>query len=143
MAKRWRLSICGWILALCCWENEGKAQLPLLSDLNGNDRVLINSNISPLSSPNSRIGGSGIPESPPAQVRIGYVVPSNRTPQANYKENLQFAIEMAQVWFRDNMQQNGFGSKTFIFETESNSPAYEILYAEIVAGGCYSYKHLF
>ena len=58
----------------------------------------------------------------PARVRIAYVVPSNRTPQADYKENLQFAIEMAQKWYRDNMEQNGFSPKTFIFETEENSP---------------------
>jgi hypothetical protein len=56
------------------------------------------------------------------RVRIAYVVPSNRTPQVDYKENLQFAIEMAQKWYRDNMEQNGFGPKTFIFETEENSP---------------------
>jgi Bacterial Ig domain len=56
------------------------------------------------------------------RVRIAYVVPSNRTAQADYKENLQFAIEMAQKWYRDNMEQNGFGAKTFIFETEENSP---------------------
>lgn len=60
------------------------------------------------------------PSSP--RVRIAYIVPSNRTPQADYKENLQFAIEMAQKWYQDNMEQNGFEPKTFIFETEKNSP---------------------
>lgn len=65
------------------------------------------------------------------RVRIAYVVPSNRTAQADYKENLQFAIEMAQKWFRDNMEQNGFGSKTFIFETEENSPRPKIHLANV------------
>ena len=64
------------------------------------------------------------PNSP--RVRIAYIVPSNRTPQADYKENLQFAVEMAQKWYRDNMEQNGFGPKTFIFETEENSPRSKI-----------------
>ncbi len=40
----------------------------------------------------ARTDGSGIPPWPPSKVRIGYVVPSNRTPQAHYEENLQFAI---------------------------------------------------
>lgn len=57
----------------------------------------------------------------PPIVKIGYVVPYNRTAQDNYQQNLQFAIEMAQVWYRDNMQQNGFGPKTFVYETEEGS----------------------
>ena len=66
------------------------------------------------------------------RVRIAYVVPSNRTPQVDYKENLQFAIEMAQKWYRDNMEQNGFGPKTFIFETEENSPRPKIHLANVL-----------
>ncbi|MFN8346879.1 MAG: Ig-like domain-containing protein [Spirosomataceae bacterium] len=71
---------------------------------------------------NSRIAGSGVPALPPAKVRIAYIVPSNRTPQPNYKENLQFAIEMAQQWYRHQMVQTGFGPKTFLYETEEDSP---------------------
>lgn len=122
LKKTWGVKICGWMFLLFCWLNESKAQLPLLNGLNGNDQVLTDTNVSGFPQNSSRTKGSGIPEWPPAKVRIGYVVPSNRTPQANYKENLQFAIEMAQMWFRNNMQQNGFGPKTFIFETESDSP---------------------
>lgn len=58
----------------------------------------------------------------PPRVRIAYIVPSNRTPQPNYKKNLQFAIEMAQMWYRNAMNQNGFGPKTFIYEPEEDSP---------------------
>ncbi|RDB02445.1 hypothetical protein DVG78_28790 [Runella aurantiaca] len=96
------------------------AQIPLLNGSSRNyQATLQNANsVSAVSQTDS----SGIPNWPPAKVRIGYVVPSNRTPQAHYKENLQFAIEMAQMWFRDNMEQNGFGPKTFIFETEEDSP---------------------
>lgn len=96
------------------------AQIPLLNGSN-NDYQIPFEKIDKVSAA-ARTDGSGIPPWPPAKVRIGYVVPSNRTPQANYKENLQFAIEMAQMWYRDNMKQNGFGPKTFIFETEEDSP---------------------
>jgi Bacterial Ig domain len=65
------------------------------------------------------------------RVRIAYVVPSNRTAQTDYKENLQFVIEMAQKWYKDNMEQNGFGPKTFIFETEENSPRPKIHLANV------------
>ncbi|WP_428663138.1 3-coathanger stack domain-containing protein [Runella sp.] len=96
------------------------AQIPLLNGSNSDYKVPFEKTT--VVSAAARIGGSGIPDWPPAKVKIGYIVPSNRTPQANYKENLQFAIEMAQMWFRDNMEQNGFGPKTFIFETEEDSP---------------------
>jgi len=56
------------------------------------------------------------------RIRVAYVVPSNRAAQMDYKENLQFAIEMTQHWYKDNMQQNGFGAKTFQYETEETSP---------------------
>jgi hypothetical protein len=114
-----------WILTLLYLINSGlvMAQIPLLNSSVNDRRVAIpalsvNENLPAA----GRTAGTGIPVWPPAKVRIGYVVPSNRTPQVNYKENLQFAIEMAQMWFRDNMAQNGFGPKTFIFETEEDSP---------------------
>ncbi len=96
------------------------AQVPLLNGTNRDYQAPVEKTT--VAPPNARTGGSGIPDWPAAKVRVGYVVPSNRTPQANYKQNLQFAIEMAQMWFRDNMEQNGFGPKTFIFETEEDSP---------------------
>lgn len=117
-----KMTIRLWVLTFCCLSTGIllNAQTPLLNGTNLDYRAPFE-NINRVSGA-ARTGGSGIPEWPPAKVRIGYVVPSNRTPQANYKENLQFAIEMAQVWFRDNMEQNGFGPKTFIFETEEDSP---------------------
>lgn len=114
-----------WILTSLYLFNSGlgMAQLPLLNGSVSDRRVSIpNVTVTEKLSAHDQNSGSGIPDWPPAKVRIGYVVPSNRTPQANYKENLQFAIEMAQMWFRDNMEQNGLGPKTFIFETEEDSP---------------------
>jgi len=112
-----------WVITLLFLSSRGLlvAQLPLLngsvSDQRVSPAITVTENV-PVA---GRTAGSGIPPWPPAKVKIGYVVPSNRTPQAHYKENLQFAIEMAQMWFRDNMAQNGFGPKTFIFETEEGS----------------------
>lgn len=70
-------------------------------------------------------------------VRIAYVVPYNRTPQDNYEQNLQFAIEMAQMWYRDNMQQNGFGPKTFIYETEEGSTRPKIHLVNVLQSDSY------
>ena len=114
-----------WILPLLYLINNGLvlAQLPLLNGSVSDQRVSIpTKTVTENGLVSEKSAGSGVPALPPAKVRIAYIVPSNRTPQANYKENLQFAIEMAQMWFRDNMAQNGFGPKTFIYETEDNSP---------------------
>ena len=114
-----------WILPLLYLINNGLvlAQLPLLNGPVSDICVSIPAKtVTENGLVSEKSAGSGAPALPPAKVRIAYIVPSNRTPQANYKENLQFAIEMAQMWFRDNMAQNGFGPKTFIYETEDNSP---------------------
>ncbi|NLE36409.1 MAG: hypothetical protein GX621_00120 [Pirellulaceae bacterium] len=56
----------------------------------------------------------------PATVHIAYVVPSNRTPQPDAVERLQYSVEMMQSWYRDQMERNGFGPKTFFYETEAD-----------------------
>jgi hypothetical protein len=111
MKKRLVFKINLWILFFFCLRHgfAQSTQLPLLNDFDHVSTNAVNKTFN-----NNQNTGSGGIEGPPAKVRIGYVVPSNRTPQANYKENLQFAIEMAQMWFRDNMQQNGFGLKTLL-----------------------------
>lgn len=55
-----------------------------------------------------------------ALVRVAYLIPSNRTPQPDGVVNLQQAIQTGQQWFQDQMEQNGFGPKTFVFETEAD-----------------------
>ena len=122
MKKHRALKTYVWVIILLYLSNSSlvMAQIPLLNGLNSDYQIPFEKTNK--ESATARTAGSGIPDWPPAKVRIGYVVPSNRTPQAHYKENLQFAIEMAQMWFRDNMEQNGFGPKTFIFETEEDSP---------------------
>jgi hypothetical protein len=51
------------------------------------------------------------------QVHVGYVIPSNRTPQSDGVANLQSYIPTMQSWYGDQMQRYGFGYKTFNYET--------------------------
>ncbi|MDF9796525.1 hypothetical protein OKW21_001788 [Catalinimonas alkaloidigena] len=53
-------------------------------------------------------------------VRIAYLIPSNRSPQDNGVEALQYALKTGQQYYKDQMQKNGFGSKTFEIETEAD-----------------------
>ena len=56
----------------------------------------------------------------PATVRVAYVVPSNRTAQPDAVDRLQYAVQEMQAWYREQMTRNGFGSKSFTYETESD-----------------------
>jgi hypothetical protein len=51
-------------------------------------------------------------------VRVAYVVPTNRTPQPGALANLRNAMLQYQGWYRDQMERNGFGPKTFRLELE-------------------------
>lgn len=64
------------------------------------------------------------------EVRLLYVVPSNRTPQPQAVPSLRHAIREAQDWYGDQMERHGFGRKTFQFETESDgaTPRVHFLY---------------
>ncbi len=53
-------------------------------------------------------------------LRVAYVIPSNRTPQPDGVANLQYAVKTGQQFFKQQMEQNGFGPKTFVFETEAD-----------------------
>ena len=53
-------------------------------------------------------------------LRVAYVIPSNRTAQPDGVANLQHAIKEGQQFFKEQMEQNGFGPKTFVFETEGD-----------------------
>jgi hypothetical protein len=54
------------------------------------------------------------------QMRIGYVIPSNRTAQAEGPDNLRYVARLMQGWYREQMDRNGFGPKTFEIETEAD-----------------------
>src|SRR5262245_58003232 len=64
------------------------------------------------------------------EVRLLYVIPSNRTPQPRAVASLQHAIRVAQDWYGDQMERHGFGLKTFQFETEpdGSTPRVHFLY---------------
>ena len=53
-----------------------------------------------------------------AIVRIAYLVPVNRTAQGHAVATLRNLARQYQKWFADQMEQNGFGRKTFVVETE-------------------------
>src|SRR5688572_20864934 len=51
-------------------------------------------------------------------VRMAYIIPTNRTAQAHAVASLRNVILHYQSWYREQMEVNGFGSKTFRYETE-------------------------
>ncbi len=53
-------------------------------------------------------------------VRVAYLIPSNRSPQAKGVEALQFIIRTGRDFFKDEMTYNGHTSKTFRYETEAD-----------------------
>jgi hypothetical protein len=60
------------------------------------------------------------------KIRIVYMIPSNRLPQHRAKQTLQNYIVRMQGWYREEMERLGYGPKSFIYETESNSKAPKI-----------------
>ena len=67
-------------------------------------------------------------------VRIGYVIPSDRSPQTLGPETLQRVIRQAQVWYQEQMALYGFASKTFEFEKGSAlNPAVNIIHVDKTA----------
>ncbi|MFI3221035.1 MAG: PKD domain-containing protein [Methylococcales bacterium] len=55
------------------------------------------------------------------KVRVIYMIPSNRSPQHRAKQKLQDYVVRMQDWYREEMERLGYGSKSFIYETEFNS----------------------
>ncbi len=54
-------------------------------------------------------------------IRVAYVIPSNRTAQPDGVAYLQNAIKIGAQWYKAQMEQNGFGAKTYVFETEADA----------------------
>jgi hypothetical protein len=63
-------------------------------------------------------------------VRVAYVIPSNRVPQSQGVANLQYIVRRYQEWYRDEMERNGFGAKTFLYETQPDgvTPQVHVVY---------------
>jgi hypothetical protein len=71
------------------------------------------------------VGASGVVQSllsagPAYKVRIVYLVPSNREPQPDAEKILQRFGLSVQTLYRENMARQGYGTKTFEFETEED-----------------------
>lgn len=60
-------------------------------------------------------GADGLPI-----VRLGYVIPSNRAAQADAVAKIRALVLDSQRWYRDQMDQQGYGPKTFRLETEAD-----------------------
>lgn len=57
---------------------------------------------------------------PPHRLRVAYLIPSNREPQAEGVANLQENVVNYQSWLADQMERQGLGRKTFTYETEAD-----------------------
>ena len=73
--------------------------------------------------PTPKKGPNAVPVSeetaaPIPHVRLGYVIPSNRTEQPRGAETIRYMIIAYQSWLRDQMRQHGQGPKTTVYETE-------------------------
>ncbi len=62
------------------------------------------------------IGNRAIAQTP--QVRVAYVIPSDRSPQSQAVENLQQFLPSMRDWYAEQMSRYGFGEKSFLYETE-------------------------
>lgn len=57
----------------------------------------------------------------PPRMRVAYIIPSGRVAQPNAVADMQYLVMLAQSWYREQMKLNGFGEKTFEYETEPNT----------------------
>ncbi len=57
---------------------------------------------------------------PANSVRALYLIPSNRTAMPNAVDRFRQTITMARDFYADQMERNGFGPRTFNYETEAD-----------------------
>lgn len=71
--------------------------------------------------------------SPHEQMHIAYVIPSNRSPQPLAEQNLQYHARLMQGWYREQMDRNGFGTKTFDIETAGDgvTPVVHVIHSSM------------
>ena len=56
-------------------------------------------------------------------VRLVYFLPNDRRPQPDIEAKMHALIKEAQQFYADQMRTQGFGTKTFIFETDRHGRA--------------------
>lgn len=69
---------------------------------------------------------------PRDMLRVAYVIPSNRIPQLHGEASLAYTVGLYQEWYRDQMERNGFGSKSFVYESYADdvTPVIHTVYVE-------------
>lgn len=82
-------------------------------------------------------GNFSLPTGTPPIVRVGYVIPSNRTPQADGVATLQAALPRMQSWYRDQMERYGLGSKSFVYETEADGTTPKVHVVNVTESDAY------
>jgi hypothetical protein len=55
--------------------------------------------------------------------RLVYFLPSDRTAQSDIDSKIDTLIEATQTSYADEMEEHGFGRKTFTYETDDNGDA--------------------
>ncbi len=60
------------------------------------------------------------PADPPRKLRIVYYTPADREPELDYPQRLEAIMEDIRGFYRDGMERNGFGPKTFPLERDAS-----------------------
>ncbi len=60
------------------------------------------------------------PADPPRKLRIVYYTPADRDPEPDYQQRLEAIMEDIRGFYRDGMERNGFGPKTFPLERDAS-----------------------
>ena len=64
-----------------------------------------------------------VPNSFAGEVKVVYFLPNDREARTDIDTSLDSLIKSAQEFYEENMENHGFGSATFSFETDSNGDA--------------------
>lgn len=60
------------------------------------------------------------PATPPKKLHLVYFTPADRDPVPNFRERLEAIMEDIRAFYRDGMERNGFGPKTFDMERDKD-----------------------
>ena len=91
----------------------------------------------PAGAPQPGLHAVRIPSVDRPTVRVAYLIPTNRVAQADGVYKLQTTILAYQAWYRDQMERNGFGPKTFHVEAESDGRTPKVHVVDLAVGDAY------
>jgi len=82
----------------------------------------------------SRLAPQPAPGISAYRVRVAYVIPSDREPQAQYQEKAAVLLTRIQSFYADQMERNGFGRATFSVEaTADGRPDVHLIHSPMTA----------